>query len=232
MNPVEMLVAQAKGEVNYYGKLVNDVEALYDAQANPGGKYTKYAYELDKLGDFYNGKKNGYDWCDVFVDWCFYKVFGKDIGRRMIYQPPNSLGAGCKYSMLYYKQNNAFTTTPKVGTQIFFGTSTVVSHTGIVIAVRTNEVVTVEGNAGNPSAVRVCTYNKNTKSIVGYGIPNYKLAEEVIMKMNTPSNWAKEAVDWAVKNKISDGTNLKENTTREQTIVMLYRLYNLIKEGK
>ena len=32
------------------------------------GKHTKYAQELDAIGDIYNGPKDGYDWCDVFVD--------------------------------------------------------------------------------------------------------------------------------------------------------------------
>lgn len=50
---------------------------------------------------------------------------------------------------------------------------------------------------------------------------------------NKPEEWAKEAVEWALKNEImyGDGTGnlqLKEPCTREQLCVFLYRLYNLI----
>jgi N-acetylmuramoyl-L-alanine amidase CwlA len=40
---------------------------------------------------------------------------------------------------------------------------------------------------------------------------------------NTPSTWAKEAWEWAKKEKITDGTRPKENITREEVIVMIYR---------
>lgn len=40
---------------------------------------------------------------------------------------------------------------------------------------------------------------------------------------NTPSTWAKEAWEWAKKEKITDGTRPKENITREEVITMLYR---------
>lgn len=53
-------------------------------------------------------------------------------------------------------------------------------------------------------------------------------------KDNKPEEWAKEAVEWAVKNEIlcGDGNGnlqLKEPCTREQMCVFLYRLYGLIK---
>lgn len=44
---------------------------------------------------------------------------------------------------------------------------------------------------------------------------------------NKPSEWAEEAVKFMIENKISDGTRLKDNITREEVLVLLYRLYNL-----
>ena len=38
----------------------------------------------------------------------------------------------------------------------------------------------------------------------------------------TPSPWAKEAWEWAVKNKLTDGTNPQGTPTREQMIQLLY----------
>ena len=46
---------------------------------------------------------------------------------------------------------------------------------------------------------------------------------------NTPSTWAKEAWEWAKKEKITDGTRPKDNTTREEVITMLYRFKEVIK---
>lgn len=102
------------------------------------GNYTKYARDLYNAG-YYNGNKNGYPWCDVFVDWLFYKAFGKDIGQAIEFQNGN-LGAGCQYSANYYKQVNRFYVSPKIGDQIFFtcGTSSIPNHTGIVIDITSN----------------------------------------------------------------------------------------------
>ena len=38
-----------------------------------------------------------------------------------------------------------------------------------------------------------------------------------------PSSWAKEAWEWAKKNKITDGSNPKDTATREEIITMIYR---------
>lgn len=53
-------------------------------------------------------------------------------------------------------------------------------------------------------------------------------------KDNTPDVWAKEAVEWAVANKILFGDetgNLKlhDICTRQEVIVFLNRVYNLMK---
>lgn len=230
MYAVDKLIATALDEVGYTGKLNCNYD-LYSKTDGPPGKFNKYAFELDALKDFYNGKKNGFDWCDVFVDWCFVDTFGRDLGQKMLYQPNRSLGAGTKYSMGYYTANKAFTSYPQIGSQIFFGDSKSVWHTGIVVEIKGSIIRTIEGNAGNPSAVRKCLYNiQNAKNILGYGIPNYELAKEETKVNTVPSTWAKDAVEWAIKNGISDGTELKETTTREQTITMLYRMFNLIKE--
>ena len=48
--------------------------------------------------------------------------------------------------------------------------------------------------------------------------------------MNAPSEWAKEAWDWGVANKICDGTNPKGTITREQVVQMMYNFF--VKGGK
>ena len=44
---------------NAFGKKAN--AQLDDPTANKGGKFNKFARDLDALGNFYNGRKNGYD---------------------------------------------------------------------------------------------------------------------------------------------------------------------------
>lgn len=177
MTAVEKIVALANSEVGYHEKASN--ASLDDKTANSGtGNYTKYARDLDAIPNFYNGKKNGYAWCDIFVDWLFVKCFGAALAMQMLYQPTYSAGAGCLYSAQYYKQNGAFNNIPEVGNQIFFSYSTgEVSHTGIVVAVDGNTVTTVEGNSSDGTYRR--TYNRNIGSIYGYGKPNYALAGNV-----------------------------------------------------
>lgn len=166
------LIAVAEGEIGYHEKITN--ANLDDKNANAGsGNYTKYARDFDnKYAGFYNGKKNGFAWCDMFVDWCFVTAFGLADALRLLCQPTGSAGAGCTYSLQYYRNQGRYFTTPKVGDQIFFGTSVGNStHTGIVVGVDAQHVYTIEGNTSDQVARR--TYAIYAGTIVGYGRPAY-----------------------------------------------------------
>lgn len=140
------------------------------------GKYNKYAEKLDSIPGFYNGKKNGYDWCDVYADCSYVECFGAEKGRNMIYQPTYSLGAGCGYSVNYYKAAKAWFPTPQIGDQIFFGYNGG-DHTGCVIDVLEDYVVTMEGNYDND--VRSRKLKKDDYRIAGYGRPNWSLVADI-----------------------------------------------------
>ncbi len=177
---IEKLINIAKAEVGYLEKKTNS--QLDSKTANAGkNNYTKYARDLDNIKGFYNGKKNGYAWCDVFVDWCFVQAFGVDKAKELLLQPNKSLGAGCKYSMGYYKDAKQFHTTPKVGDQIFFKSSTgSIAHTGLVVKVDKTYVYTIEGNTSsdegvvsNGGSVNDKKYKLTYNRIAGYGRPNY-----------------------------------------------------------
>lgn len=178
----------ALNEEGYLEKRTND--ELDSKTANAGyNNWTKYARDLDKLEGFYNGKKNGFDWCDMFVDWCFVKAYGREKAQQLLKQPNKSAGAGCTYSMGYYKNAGQFhTQNPKEGDQIFFGGyrgAPTSSHTGIVYKVDNTYVYTIEGNTSGASGVvpnggGVCRkkYDLNSNYIVGYGRPNYDLVND------------------------------------------------------
>jgi len=177
------VIAVALDEVGYLEKETNS--NLDDDTANAGdANYTKFARDLDNLG-FYNGKKNGYAWCDVFVDWCFVTAYGMAAALALTFQPTkaaNNCGAGCKYSRQYYQNNGRLFDTPQPGDQIFFYSSdkTTISHTGLVYAVDKTYVYTVEGNTSSASgvvanggAVNKKKYKLTYDRLAGYGRPAY-----------------------------------------------------------
>lgn len=160
---IEALLKAARAEVGYTAK---------------AGKENKYAEYLTKLGNYYNGAKWaegwGCDWCDIFVDYMFLKVFGNPTGRKMLYQPEKSLGAGCGYSANYFINNKAWSSTPVVGSQGFLGTRGDEYHTGIVSKISGNMVTLIEGNAGGGNG-KVVERAWDIKSFSGFGIPDYSL---------------------------------------------------------
>lgn len=197
------VIAIAKAEVGYLEKSSNS--QLDSKTANAGyNNYTKYARDLDAIGYFYNGPKQGYAYCDVFVDWIFVQAFGVNDALELLCQPKNSAGAGCAYSANYYKSKDQFyKKNPKPGDQIFFldSTKTKVSHTGLVYKVTASRVYTIEGNTSGASGVianggGVCkkNYSLSYNRIYGYGRPNYDV-EPVDTKIDS----VKEVQSWLNK---------------------------------
>jgi len=192
MATIKDFINTALAEVGYLEKASNS--NLDSKTGNAGSaNYTKYARDFDqKYPNFYNGRKNGYSWCDVFVDWCMVATFGVSEAMRLLCQPQKSMGAGCEYSAGYYKTHGRFYTTPQVGDQIFFkSASYAYAHTGIVVEVTASQIVTVEGNTSGASGVisnggGVCkkTYSRNYANIVGYGRPVWTEAQQDV-KINT-----------------------------------------------
>ena len=168
---VENLLKIAQNELGYYEKASNS--SLDSKTANIGSNnWTKYARDLAAAG-YYNGNKNGYAWCDVFVDWCFYQLCGKNAKiAQGIECQTGDLGAGTPYSAQYYKNQGRYDNTPKVGDQIFFKNSGGICHTGIVEGIDGEYVNTIEGNTNNMVARR--SYRIGSSSIAGYGHPKYE----------------------------------------------------------
>lgn len=178
---IQALLKVARAEVGYLEKKSNS--QLDDKTANAGSNnYTKYARDLDAIPNFYNGKKQAVAWCDMFVDWCFVQAFGVEAAKKLLGQPEKSYGAGCGCSANYYKALGRFyKSNPEPGDQIFFLTgSGKVGHTGLVIAVDSTKVYTIEGNTSsaagvvdNGGCVREKSYSLTYSRIYGYGRPDY-----------------------------------------------------------
>ena len=169
----DAVIAVAIGELGYHEKASN--AALDDKEANSGANnFTKYARDFDqKYPQWFNGKKNSYPWCAVFVCWAFLTAYGYENALRLLCLPERNAGAGCTYALSYFRAAGQFHTDgPMPGDQIFFGTSLSNStHTGLVEKVENGCVYTIEGNSSD----QVCRrrYALTDSCILGYGRPAY-----------------------------------------------------------
>lgn len=180
------LIAIAEAEIGYLEKETN--RDLDSKTGNAGDEnFTKYARDLHKAG-YYQANKNGYEWCEVFNDWCHYMASGKDakLAQEVICQT-GLYGAGCIWSARCYRDAGRFYSTPEVGDQIYFGTKGNESHTGIVYKVDSKNVYTIEGNTSGASGVianggGVCkkSYPLGYAKIVGYGRPRYDAEDKPV----------------------------------------------------
>lgn len=165
------LLKIAAAEIGYMEKETN--AHLDDPAANAGdANYTKYARDLAAAG-YYQASKQGYPWCDIFVDWCFLQLCGTRAKAEEMICQTGLYGAGCEWSAKYYKQQGRFyTSDPKPGDQLFFNNY---SHTGIVEEVENGVITTIEGNISDRVARR--TYSVVSTGIDGYGRPKYDAEE-------------------------------------------------------
>lgn len=167
---VNKLIKVAEEEIGYIEKATN--KDLDDKIANAGkNNYTKYARDLYPT-------LQGQAWCDMFVDWCFVKAFGKINAEKMI----GGFSAYTPSSAKYYKDRGRFLTMPCEGEQVFFKNSSRICHTGIVTRVDGDYIYTIEGNTSNSGILVtnggcVCAkkYNINNGSIAGFGEPDYDI---------------------------------------------------------
>lgn len=164
---IQKVLSIAEAEVGYQEK--RSPSQLNDKTANAGsGNYTKYNDEMHKIQP--SNMDFGAAWCDCFVDWCFYKAFGKELAKKVLCgnfddYTPNSANL--------YKKAGRWSNTPKRGYQIFFRNSERICHTGLVYKATKAKVYTIEGNSSN--AVRKKSYDIADSSIAGYGMPLYSV---------------------------------------------------------
>lgn len=223
------VIRVATEEIGYLEKATNAF--LDDKYANAGkGNWTKYARDLwEAVPHFFQGNKNGYDWCTIFFAWCIYMACGRDATAAqaaLYYTGP--YGAGCKYAVQYYKAAGAWHTIPKPGDQVFFGDGDSVKHTGLVSKIDSSgNIYTIEGNAEN--AVRQRMHKMSDSCILGYGRPRYTGVGSTFPFVDAPIGaWYREAAEWCYSHGIVVGTdethlNPDRTASRAEVMQMLYR---------
>lgn len=170
----------AEAEEGYLEKASN--ACLDDKTANAGNaNYTKYARDLDDIKGWYNGPKRGYDWCAVFVEWCFIRAFGVELARKVL--PHGIYSAGCTQARAMYSAAGLLSDLPQFGDQAFFKNSAgQIVHTGLVVNLTKDTIQTVEGNTSslagvvpNGGCVRRKSYPRSYNRLAGFGHPRYTL---------------------------------------------------------
>lgn len=198
MSEINKILEIANSEVGYLEK--NSREQLGEKTANAGDKnYTKYAEEMDAL-NVYNGKKQGYAWCNVFIDWCFYKAVGLDRARELLI----GFSAGCTQDYNWLKAKGQIVSEPQVGDLVFFGD---LSHIGIIENVDNERIYTIEGNTSNKAELIINggqvakkSYLKSSKYIYGYARPKYSDSVQ-----NTTENNTEQQITYPLLKKGSKG---------------------------
>lgn len=188
MSEIKKILEIANAEVGYLEKASNS--NLDDKIANAGDKnYTKYARDMDAL-NVYNGKKNGYAWCNIFIDWCFYKALGLDRAKELLI----GFSAGCTQDYNWFKSKGQIVSEPQAGDLVFFGKT---SHIGIIEKVENGRIYTIEGNTSNKAELIVNggqvakkSYSINSQYIHSFARPKYNsVAENIIANgQNTDEN--------------------------------------------
>lgn len=118
-----------------------------------GTNRTKYAADFDTTyWQWFNTKKQGVEWCAIFICWLFVVVLGPAKARKFLGcpEPANNCAAGVKYLKQYLKKTGTTVNVKdgKAGDICFFGDK----HVGIIEYVEGDYYHTIEGNKSNSVA--------------------------------------------------------------------------------
>lgn len=194
MTAIEKILSVASAEVGYLEKsekaFAADPTVIYDKTEGAGkDNITKYWQETKP-------SFQGQAWCQDFVYYCFVTAFGIELAQKMLYLTDWSQGD--KWTNYYtpdwaqnFKDHEAWVQTSKaqVGDIVYFKNSSRIHHTGIVVEVYPDYIVTIEGNTssmdnvvidngGAVSRKRYTRYSSGIPTVAGYGRPKYSLFTE------------------------------------------------------
>lgn len=224
MKELEKILQIANAEVGYLEKASNN--NLDDKTANVGDKnYTKYARDMDSL-NVYNGPKQGYAWCNVFIDWCFVQALGVDRAREILI----GFSAGCTQDYNWFKAKGQIVMDPQKGDLVFFGNT---SHIGIIEEAKEGRIYTIEGNTSNAAELIVNggtvakkSYAINSAYIHSFARPKYDENNDV----NSEENILTNEITYSLIQKGSKGNLVR--IAQEKLLVKGYRLPKFGPDGQ
>ena len=137
------------------------------------GNKTKYAKYFDtEAWQWFNTKKQGAEWCAIFICWLFCQVMGPDPARTFLGcpSPKNNCAAGVKY-LNQYMTGKGYKVDKKSGQPgdvIFLNSN---KHVGIIEKVEDGKYKTIEGNKSNKVARG--SYGISSSTVYGICRPAY-----------------------------------------------------------
>lgn len=177
------LVNLCKTENGYKGK--KSAEQLDDAEANQSGMFTKYARDLDAVS-YFNGPKQGFSWCCVFVCWLYYTILGKEWALKILGQPETgNLAAGTGPLVRYLEKvtvKNAASC--EVGDIVLYDYTSEdgvadYDHVGIIYKVDEKYIYVAQGNAESVKGVGIdFVHSPKHKNVQGIYRPHWELLNE------------------------------------------------------
>ena len=183
------------------------------------GNKTKYAAYFDKdAWQWFNTKKQGAEWCAIFICWLFCQVMGPDAARVFLGcpEPKNNCAAGVKY-LWQYMTKNGYKVDKKEGAPgdvIFLNSN---KHVGIIYKVENGKYITIEGNKSNKVAQG--SYKIGSSTVYGLCRPAYGnvAAPKPSAPAQSSSGYTAEEIKVAkdvIKGKYGNGQTRKNNLQR------------------
>ncbi|WP_344981500.1 CHAP domain-containing protein [Streptosporangium fragile] len=143
-------------------KLIELLESELGYAERSGG-YTKFGDWYGKTVEF-DADYTSAPWCDMYLSWAAWKLGYQEWVGQFAYTV---------YHAQWFKEQDAWGTTPEPGALVFFdwsGSKKIdkIDHVGIVTKVVGNKIHTIEGNIDGGVAKRK---TRDTDKVVGYGYP-------------------------------------------------------------
>ena len=151
------------------------------------GNKTKYAKYFDtEAWQWFNTKKQGAEWCAIFICWLFCQLIGPDRARSFLGcpSPKDNCAAGVKYLWQYLCKRGwkVDKTKGQPGDIIFLNSN---KHVGLIQRVEDGKYITIEGNKSNKVAQG--SYKVTSSTVYGICRPAWSEIDNVSAPAPAPA---------------------------------------------
>ena len=155
------------------------------------GNKTKYAKYFDTdAWQWFNTKKQGAEWCAIYICWLFCQLIGPDRARTFLGcpAPKDNCAAGVKYLWQYLCKRGwkIDKTKGQPGDIIFLNSN---KHVGLIQKVEDGKYITIEGNKSNKVAQG--SYKVSSSTVYGICRPAWSEIDTVSAPAPAPAQPAK-----------------------------------------
>ena len=164
-----------------------DLAASQLGYTEESGNRTKYAKYFDTdAWQWFNTKKQGAEWCAIFVCWLFCQLIGPDRARTFLGcpAPKDNCAAGVKYLWQYLCKRGwkVDKTKGQPGDIIFLNSN---KHVGLIQKVEDGKYITIEGNKSNKVAQG--SYKVTSSTVYGICRPAWSEIDNVTAPAPDPA---------------------------------------------